>query len=595
MEQLSIGQVIARALAAAKAGEVDTALGLASRLLATIPEDPRALLLPLHIHLLTGRFDAARQTARTLTGHRPDLTEPWRALAADALRDHQPDNATAPLRRARVLAPGDLELPPILMRWAHRTRSAAEAARHGRRAALLRPDDPETVILTALSIAEADGPDRAADWLGTPTASSPAEVWVQTGALRVRAGRWTAVTELMTACLTAADGRPMHWKVPYFVADRILKTAWQTDSRPVVAAALGAVAAALADHRRHPAEPWVSALLAISDRAGRHCRGWTGLPVPPLAEIRHRFAPLAAVAADGSDYRRQLRRGRNQAHLLPEPPPLADLGLSPDTNIVLVSGDRSYWQRFGTDLAASLATFATAPCLLHVHLIGLTPAEAAAECRQDAMLRIRVTSEPLPPDPEATLPTYYACARFGRLLTLLRHYRRPILVSDLDTLYVADPGRLIRATPPASVALAHQLDAPQPPPWYRAAAGYVVVHPDARGLAFARRLRDHIVALATTGRLRWWADQTVLEHALCGGRAGDRVPPWVGRITFTDGIVWQDRAPVAFDQAYWKNDPARMARLAERMATLRQPERRPRSDAQRTALRTALFRAVLKP
>ncbi|HME22874.1 MAG TPA: tetratricopeptide repeat protein, partial [Acetobacteraceae bacterium] len=113
--------------------------------------------------------------------------------------------------------------------------------------------------------------------------------------------------------------------------------------------------------------------------------------------------------------------------------------------IYFVACDFRYFELFVEPLAASLASNSCINWLLHVHLVNPTPGAVAAlaRLRQRNRPQVRWSSEPLDHLTERQRRTYYACARYLVLPDILRRYRRPMVVADIDQMVVRDPGSLL--------------------------------------------------------------------------------------------------------------------------------------------------------
>jgi len=121
-----------------------------------------------------------------------------------------------------------------------------------------------------------------------------------------------------------------------------------------------------------------------------------------------------------------------------------------DAPLLFAAADAGYATRFVDLLAGNLA--ARAPGMaLHLHVVNPTPESAAKVARAVELtqghLDMAVTHETVDLarfaapglDPLYAAKTYYSCARFLALPALIRHYRRPILVCDIDLAPTRDP------------------------------------------------------------------------------------------------------------------------------------------------------------
>ncbi|MCZ8310409.1 MAG: tetratricopeptide repeat protein [Magnetospirillum sp.] len=121
-----------------------------------------------------------------------------------------------------------------------------------------------------------------------------------------------------------------------------------------------------------------------------------------------------------------------------------------DAPIFFAAADAGYAARFVDLLAGNLA--AQAPGIgLHLHIVNSTPESEARLARvrdlTQGHLDLAITREttdlarfaPADGDPFYAAKTYYSCARFLVLPHLMRRYRRPILVCDIDLAPTRDP------------------------------------------------------------------------------------------------------------------------------------------------------------
>jgi tetratricopeptide (TPR) repeat protein len=121
-----------------------------------------------------------------------------------------------------------------------------------------------------------------------------------------------------------------------------------------------------------------------------------------------------------------------------------------DTPLLFAAAAAGYATRFVDLIAGNLA--ARAPGMaFHLHVVNPTPESEAKVARAVELtqghLDMAVTRETVDLarfaapglDPLYAAKTYYSCARFLVLPQLIRHYRRPILVCDIDLAPTRDP------------------------------------------------------------------------------------------------------------------------------------------------------------
>lgn len=124
-----------------------------------------------------------------------------------------------------------------------------------------------------------------------------------------------------------------------------------------------------------------------------------------------------------------------QIEFLPPQPPMA----STDGAMVFTAANGIFFDHFFPAFAKSLR-HVDKTAVLHAHVINPTlgSQEIMEEMRHDKNIRFsRETA-----DRERS---YFACNRFLTLPTLLERYGRPIIVSDIDTLFTASPAPLLKA------------------------------------------------------------------------------------------------------------------------------------------------------
>ena len=122
-----------------------------------------------------------------------------------------------------------------------------------------------------------------------------------------------------------------------------------------------------------------------------------------------------------------------------------------DMPILFAAADAGYTTRFVDLLAGNLAARAPGTAF-HLHVVNPTPESEAkvaraieltqghldfAVTRETRRSRKRFAAPGL--DPLYAAKTYYSCARFLNLPRLIAHYRRPVLVCDIDLAPTRDP------------------------------------------------------------------------------------------------------------------------------------------------------------
>lgn len=200
--------------------------------------------------------------------------------------------------------------------------------------------------------------------------------------------------------------------------------------------------------------------------------------------------------------------------------------------IVIVAANDRYLRQHGAGFARRLAAVAPGS-RLHLHLIGdpgAMRAEVAAIAAAGHGLGITLSSEPI----TINAPHYFATARFLRLGAWLDRFRGPIIVSDIDGRWQADPARFLdRRMGGADVGISLSAEVrigrkagigqpvlvyPLPLPWTAVTAWPLALAPSPGARRFAEllsRLADARLRAAAAEGLRnaWFIDQNVLGAA----------------------------------------------------------------------------------
>jgi tetratricopeptide (TPR) repeat protein len=169
---------------------------------------------------------------------------------------------------------------------------------------------------------------------------------------------------------------------------------------------------------------------------------WGDLPNPPGLDPHLHFSAIAGQIRLDDAFFENLPAAAGAA-------PEGDYA-SGDAPIFFAAADAGYATRFVDLLAGNLA--AQAPGIgLHLHIVNSTPESEARLARvrdlTQGHLDLAITREttdvarfaPADGDPFYAAKTYYSCARFLVLPHLMRRYRRPILVCDIDLAPTRDP------------------------------------------------------------------------------------------------------------------------------------------------------------
>ncbi len=187
-----------------------------------------------------------------------------------------------------------------------------------------------------------------------------------------------------------------------------------------------------------------TALAEADDVAGAEAAfaAWGRLPPPAGLDPHLHFAAIAGQIRLADDFFASLDTGPG--------PELSGNFAQGDSPLVFAAADAGYTARFVDLIAGNLA--AQAPGIaFHLHVVNPTAESEAKVARvlelTQGHLDFAVTRETVDLsryaapglDPLYAAKTYYSCARFLTLPRLVAHYRRPILVCDIDLAPTRDP------------------------------------------------------------------------------------------------------------------------------------------------------------
>jgi Flp pilus assembly protein TadD len=183
--------------------------------------------------------------------------------------------------------------------------------------------------------------------------------------------------------------------------------------------------------------------------------------------------------------------------------------------VLLLGSDAAYFRRYAGPLLASIAHKSGLDATVHFHIVNPeadTLALLSGFQTQLAGLDIRMSFERLDIAGRSRnhVNTYYAAARFLRLPELLRHYAAPVLVMDIDAVFLADAAPLLDG---ADLALRRQQGLGVDP-WNEPQASLVYVSARPQGIEFALMLRRFLLHFHRRGKLFGFFDQTAIYSAL---------------------------------------------------------------------------------
>jgi FkbM family methyltransferase len=196
-----------------------------------------------------------------------------------------------------------------------------------------------------------------------------------------------------------------------------------------------------------------------------------------------------------------------------EPAPGAHAGYA-----VLSCCDPHYFRNFALPFAKSLATNGAVDAVLHLQVIAPDPwiaDEVSVLRRETPGLQIRYEAvgiaDSLTRDLGA-LRTALACSRFIALPDVLRRYRLPVLVLDIDVLIEGALLEPVRAHATADVLTTG--NAPEKEqPWLRFVPSPLLVRPTTAGIAFAETISRYANHFMARGIAPWGLDRIALAAA----------------------------------------------------------------------------------
>ncbi len=401
-------------------------------------------------------------------------------------------------------------------------------------------------------------PARAGDW------SNLVEILIADGDL-------DALAAHLGAYLGARAAHGFFWKEPYYPvlkgADRLIAAGDRAGAARVLARAI-----AVADPHDRLLADWFRFLLG-----SLHLR--FGDPQTAAAQLR--------AAARGVAFLRHIRLGdafaERIAAVAGDPLRRYDAAFTmhtdapPGSGVVACACDAVYLRRFGHLFAAAIDAFATPECVIHFHVVAPDAETASQIAAVEAGLthcRVGWSTEPLPvPLGPQDLRTFYTCVRFLRLPDLIAAYRRPIVVADIDAVFLGDPlampALLDEARPLALLfsptTLAYLYDA--------VGGGLVAALPFPAVETVFADIKRFLLSWLIEGRMAYFLDQVALglgvgvpawpdlrvgvrPFALAGGEAS------LGGTGFLQ--IRSDKAAADFD--------ARAARLVAQLGTARRQD-----------------------
>lgn len=203
-------------------------------------------------------------------------------------------------------------------------------------------------------------------------------------------------------------------------------------------------------------------------------------------------------------------------------PPASAPAASRGRPVLFASCDAVYFQKFAFALAQSVSRNAGVDCVLHFHVVNPDRGVEAEMRRIRGSLPnacIELTEERTDVARFETPKTYYACARFLRLAEVLRTYRAPVVIVDMDALVIRDLGPLLIGLGDVDFAVP-LVDRGRRDPGEILWAALVYFGCGAAALETAEFIASYIRHFLARGQDRWFLDQIALLAACAAIREG---------------------------------------------------------------------------
>ncbi len=215
---------------------------------------------------------------------------------------------------------------------------------------------------------------------------------------------------------------------------------------------------------------------------------------------------------------------------------------APFDAVVMACCDARYFYKYGVTFVHSYAQNAARRKLLHLHV--LDPDEGFADYLERLLTRLQLSNiavtyeyAPVDEEPDFNLRrTFYSCARFLRIGSLLRHYQRTIACFDIDTVFEAPIDDMLEGVATMDVGLIRR--DPPDSPWLDIVANIVIAKNTERTQRYFSAVGNFIRHFVGRGKLFWHLDQIALYCVLKMMERFDQ-PPRVGPITASvRGSIW---------------------------------------------------------
>jgi len=238
-----------------------------------------------------------------------------------------------------------------------------------------------------------------------------------------------------------------------------------------------------------------------------------------VAEVSPNMASGNVVFADAFYFGLE---ALDESAILSRFPLIVDVRTAPFTDrpVALLSSDYSYFLDFGRPFLLSINALSPG-AQVHVHV--MNPPENGTEaiskfCDGLTSISVAISTEQTP------MPTrqYYHSARFVRQWQLLRRYRAPVWLVDVDSLLNRDWTETLESLGGADVGVTGYAGIWAP--WNQFRAGIVGIGPTPRGMNYAKLLAAYVSEFYVQNKLRWGIDQVALYGVYAFLKDQNRAP-----------------------------------------------------------------------
>lgn len=193
--------------------------------------------------------------------------------------------------------------------------------------------------------------------------------------------------------------------------------------------------------------------------------------------------------------------------------------------VCFVAADPGYLQRYALEYGRSLRQFAGHKVHAHIHVVREAEHEMPAAL-VDAMGQVlgsaTLTQRTLRFDNANPnwIKAMYASERFLVVAELLEKYNKPVLVSDIDVLFLRDPTALLARLGDHDFMYTNFRNTNEA--WERYAATVMLIRPTPASIAFFKRMAAMVLSTLQTHPQPWFVDQIALFRLIEDGAEGCR-------------------------------------------------------------------------